>query len=465
MAAITSYENKAVRFFFYSSLAWLIVGMIIGLILAIKYVWPDFLVWGAFLQKYLSYGRIRPVHTHILIFGWLSMAYVAGLLYVIPQLTRKSLEHPRFVRSLGVIWNVYMILAIITLSMGYTTTIEYAETVWPLDLLLIVLVAGITYACFKTIAKRNEKQLYVSLWYFMGSLIWLPFLYIIGNIVTYFISGVPQALAGWFYGHNIIGLWLTTVGVGFIYYLLPLLSKNPLYSHKLSLIGFWTIATFYVWNGPHHLQNGPIPAWLMKAGVVPSVLLIIPVWTVLANVFGTMKGKWHVISENVPLKFVVTGAIFYLITCLQGPFQSLMQPSAILKFTNWIIGHAHMPLFAAFSFVLFALFYYALPTLTGRKIYSQALMNWHFWLSVIGFLIFAFTTWTAGVMQGFAWAEGKQYGVPFLEVVISLQPFSIARAIGGTLMFTGQLIFIYNVRRSLKDGQLLSLEEKSSSTA
>ncbi|MGC5326385.1 cbb3-type cytochrome c oxidase subunit I [Brevibacillus sp. SYSU BS000544] len=456
----TSY--RAVRYLYYSSFVWLLLGMTFGLILAIKYVWPDFLVVGP-LQKYLQYGRIRPVHTKMVLYGWLSTAQVAGLFYVIPKLTRTPLQHPRLALIAGHLWNVFNGVGVITLMLGYTTAIEYAEYLWPIDIVLFALFAGVMFICFRTIANRKEKQLYVSLWYFMGSLIWFPLLYLVGNLPNGVISGIPQALAAWFFGHNIVGLWFTTVGVGFLYYLLPKLTKNPLYSHKLSLIGFWTIATFYVWNGPHHLQNGPIPNWIMKAGTIPSILLIIPVWTVLANVFGTMKGKWQLVSDSVPLKFMLTGSLFYLITCLQGPFQSLMGPSAVIKFTNWIVGHAHMPLFGGFTFINFALIYYGVRDWAGREVYSKKLQETHFWFSVIGFLLFAFSTWTQGVMQGFGWADGKQYGIQFVELMTALRPFSMVRGVGGILMFLGQVVFVYNIFRSVRDGK--PVEKESQKTA
>lgn len=261
----------------------------------------------------------------------------------------------------------------------------------------------------------------------------------------------------WFYGHNVLGLWFTTVGIGQIYYLLPKMTGKPLYSHKLSLIGFWTIATIYVWNGPHHLVNGPIPVWLMKAGIIPSVLLIIPVWTVLANVFGTMRGAWHKVSEDVSMKFLITASIFYLMACLQGPFQALMQVSAVVKFTHWVVGHAHMAPFAAFSFVCFVTIYYAIPRLTGRNIYSKALMNWHYYFSVIGFLMFAFTLWIAGVIQGFAWMEGT----PFIETVTTVQDLVLWRAIGGTMMIVGQFFFVFNIWKTVTSGTKFISDEES----
>ncbi|WP_026690594.1 cbb3-type cytochrome c oxidase subunit I [Alteribacter aurantiacus] len=435
---------RPAKIYFYSSLFWLGAGLTYGLILSLKFIWPNFLAYGP-LQIILQYGRIRPIHTNIVLFGWLTMANVGALFYIIPKLCRNRLSFPRLAYGSAFIWNAVVFAGTVVLTLGYTTTTEYAE--WPLwiDIIVVLMFGAIAFICFATIANRNEKQLYVSLWYFMGSLIWLIGLYIIGNLPYKMLSGVPQFLIFWFYGHNVIGLWFTTVGVGILYYLLPLLTKNPLYSHKLSLIGFWTIATFYVWNGPHHLQNGPIPLWLMKAGVIPSVMLIIPVWSVLANVFGTLKGKWHAVPHNVPLMFVVVGSIFYLITCLQGPFHSLQGPSSVIKFSDWVPGHAHLPLFGAFSFIAFAMMYYAIPKIIDHDIHSKKLMGAHFWFSVVGMFLFAFSTWTAGVLEGLAWIEGAQYGMQFVEMLVGMRPLFIIRAIAGALMLVGQMIFVVNL--------------------
>ncbi|SER90765.1 cbb3-type cytochrome c oxidase subunit I [Salipaludibacillus aurantiacus] len=436
------------KIYLYSSLFWLALGMIYGLILSLKFLWPNFLAFGPF-QVFFQYGRIRPVHTNLVLFGWLTMANIGALFYVIPKLCRNQLSFEKIAAGTGIVWNIIVLAGTVALTMGFTTTTEYAE--WPLwiDVLVILGMAAVALVCFATIATRKEKQLYVSLWYFMGSLIWLIGLYIIGNLPYKLLSGVPQFLIFWFYGHNVIGLWFTTVGVGLIYYLLPYLTRNPLYSHKLSLIGFWTIATFYVWNGPHHLQNGPIPLWLMKAGVIPSVLLIIPVWSVLANVFGTLKGKWHALSRNTPLKFLIVGAVFYLVTCLQGPFHSLQGPSSVIKFTDWVPGHAHLPLFGAFSFVAFSFMYVFLPKMLKTKLYSNKLMEWHFYLAVTGMFLFAFSTWSAGVLEGFAWIEGAQYGMQFVEMLISMRPFFAIRAVAGVAMLISSFVFIYNLAMTI----------------
>jgi cytochrome c oxidase cbb3-type subunit 1 len=445
--------------FWYTSLFWLIVSMIAGLVVAIMQINPDFLHFPGqnALNFALTYAHIRVIHTNGILLAWLSMAMVGAMFYIIPKLTRTPLWSERLGNLTCIIWNLAIAAGVVAICMGYSTGVEYAELPLALDLGVVVLVVLLSINLFMTIAKRTEKQLYVSIWYFVGSLIWLPLVYIVGNIPSSIVGGAAQANMNWFYGHNVLGLWFTTVGIGQIYFLLPKLTGKPLYSHKLSLIGFWTIATIYVWNGPHHLVNGPIPVWLMKAGIIPSILLIIPVWTVLANVFGTMRGVWHKVSEDVRMKFLVTASIFYLMACLQGPFQSLMQVSAVVKYTHWVVGHAHMAPFAAFSFVCFVTIYYCVPRLTGRNIYSKGLMNLHYYFSVIGFLMFAFTLWIAGVIQGFAWMEGK----PFIETIQTVRTLIVWRAVGGSLMIIGQFFFVFNIWRTVKAGTKFVSDEES----
>ncbi len=440
--------DSAAKHFWYSSLVWLLISMLAGLVVALKQIWPDFL--GG--TEFLTYGHIRPIHTNGVLFAWLSTAYIGSMFYMVPRLVRVPLYSEKLGHITALIWNLLIIMAVVTLSMGITTGVEYAELIWPLDIIVAIGVVLVAVNIFATIARRQEKQLYVSIWYFVGSLFWLPLVYIVGNIPSEWIGGAPQANMNWFYGHNAIGLWFTTVGIGQIYYLLPKLTGKPLYSHKLSLIGFWTIATFYVWNGPHHLVNGPIPLWLMKAGIIPSILLIIPVWTVVANIFGTMKGCWDKVKTDIALKFIATASVFYVLTCLQGPFQSLMSVSAVVKFTHWVVGHAHMPLFCVFSFVLFAAMYYVIPRWYGRQIYSKAMCEWHYYLSVIGFLIFAFTMWTAGVIQGFEWMKGT----PFIETVRQVRTLVAFRAVGGAMMIIAQFFFVANLYLTVKKGQPVS---------
>lgn len=430
---------------FISAVIWIIIGMSLGLLTATKQINPDLLN-----NRWTTYGHIRSAHVMLVIYAWLSMAYVGSMFYMIPKLLKTKVFSEKMGNLTCILYNIVIIEGFFALLAGQTSVIEYGEFPLWVDVQILAVIILVAYNLFKTVGQRKEKMLYVSLWYFLGSLLWLPLTWIVGNFPPSLIpSGVQQGLMGWFLGHNAIGLWMTTVGVGQIYYLLPKLTGRPLYSHELSMIGFWTIATFYVWNGPHHLMNGPIPSWISKAGIIPSVLLLIPVWAVMANFFGTMKGAWAETKTNVPLRFVVAGSIFYLMACIQGPLQALPSVSSVIKFSHWTVGHAHMGPFGAFSFTSFAAIYYIIPKIVGKEIFSKRAMEAHFWFSTIGFLIFSFSLWVAGLVQGFAWIEG----IPFLQTVIMMKPYVAGRAIGGTMMYVGQFFLAYNLYKTMKSAR------------
>ncbi|MCW2278916.1 cbb3-type cytochrome c oxidase subunit I [Heliophilum fasciatum] len=450
---LSSAENSAAKNMLLTSMIWFIVPALFGgLFVAIKLVWPTFLGDTSFL----TYGRLRMVHTNGELLGWLSMVQVGAMYYMIPRLLGTKLWSEKLGNFTVWMWNVGLLVGALTLLAGITSGVEYAELLWPLDLYIAVMVILVIVNIFMTIAQRKEKQFYVSVWYFVASILWLPLVYIIGNIPEPFLHlpGVHQLNFNWFYGHNVLGLWFTTMGVAMAYYLLPKVTGLPIYSHRLSLIGFWTIAIFYVWNGPHHLSNGPIPAWLQKAGIAPSLLLIIPVWSVVANMFLTVKGNWHLVKENVIVKFILTASIFYVAACLQGPFHSLMTVSAVLKFTHWTVGHAHMAPYATFSFIGMAGMFYIIPRVTGRELYSWNLANWSYWLGTIGFLVMALDLWTAGILQGFAWADGKDA----MTVVESMRPFMMIRIVGGVLMVASMLVFIWNIMKTVTSGKVVTME-------
>jgi cbb3-type cytochrome c oxidase subunit I len=453
---LSTAENSASRNFMLSSMVWLVISMLVGLILALKMIYPGFLDG----IPYLSFGRIRPIHTNGVLFAWLSAAYIGLIFYIVPKLTGTKLYSERLGNLTVILWNILIVLAVVALAMGMSSGVEYAELPLLLDIYVAIGVILVIVNVYGTIFQRKEQQLYVTLWYILASLIWLPLVYIIGNWP--WLSGINQANINWFYGHNAIGLWFTTAGVGFIYYLLPKLTGNPIYSHRLSLIGFWTLAILYPWNGPHHLVHSPIPMWLMKAGIIPSLLLIIPVWSVVANFFGTMKGKWQLVAEDIRLKFLVTGIIFYLLACFQGPMQALMSVSAVTKFTQWTVGHAHMGPFAGFSFVLFAGIYYIIPKITDREIsINWNLANWHYWLSIIGFIISSGALWIAGAIQGFSWIAGD----PFMQSLVAMKPYFILRALGGSMMLLGQVFLVYNIFTSIAAGQRVETNQPAAPPA
>lgn len=443
----TANDGLASRHAIYSAALWLGLSLTVGTLASFSLVWPDWLraVFPKELWPYIHFGRLRPVHVHIAIFGWLSTMYFAAMYYIVPRLAGVKLFSERLGAATVWFWNITMAAATVTLLMGMTQNREYGEEIWPIDLMVAITVVMLGINVFATVAKRRIKTMYVSLWYMMGSIIWLALLYIVGNKMwdpSGAFTGVTDPIINWWYGHNVIGMWFTTNGVAIAYYLIPLLAGRPLYSHKLSMIGFWSIAAIYPQTGAHHLIWGPVPSWLVSVAAVTSMMMIIPVWTVLTNFYKTASGNWTRFLGSVPGRFILMGSVFYFVTCLQGPTQSLRSWSAVVHFTHWVVGHAHLAMLGAFSFFSFAFAYHALPRLLGRRgMYSEALAGWHFWLSTLGFVIMAFDLWFAGIVQGTSWISGT----PFIQVVVAMKPYMLTRALAGVIILTGQFLYIYNV--------------------
>jgi cytochrome c oxidase cbb3-type subunit 1 len=337
---------------------------------------------------------------------------------------------------------VIILGAVVELALGHNQGLEYAEL--PLWLDVLVVVAWVMFAVniFATVFTRKYQQMYVSLWYILASILWTAFVYIVGNFATMPTTGVNQANLNWFYVHNAVGLIFTPLGLAIGYYFIPKAAETPLYSHRLSMIGFWSLAFVYVWTGAHHMLHGPISQWLQTVAILFSVMLMIPVWTLVWNFFATMKGQWHQLKDNVPIKFLMTGTIFYLLTCFQGPMHSLRTVNAIVSKTDWIPGHAHMAVLGAFSFFAIGGAYYAIPRMIGTRLHSNQLANASFWLWLVGGLTFFVSLWIGGFLQGLQWNDVT---IPFIDTVKFMSPFWAARLVGGTLMFTGVLLFFWNV--------------------
>ncbi|HEY8348004.1 MAG TPA: cbb3-type cytochrome c oxidase subunit I [Symbiobacteriaceae bacterium] len=446
-------EGSASRNFFLTAVLWMAIGMSFGLFASILLIFPD-LVKEIPVLEYFTFGRVRPVHTNLVLFGWLTGAYFGTLYYMIPRLAGTRLYSERLGNFTVVLHNLMMVSFAVSLLMGYNTGREYAEQPWINKILTALLFLLVAYNVFMTLARRTEKELYVTAWYFIGALLTTPVVYAVGNqflLPTNPISGVNDAVVNWFYGHNILGYWFTPVGVGAIYYLLPKMVGAPIWSHRLSMIGFWVIFFVYGPTGAHHLVNGPVPYWLQTVAIAFSVTLIIPVWTVLTNFYGTLNGRWGAVRESVPLKFLVSAMVFYFITCFQGPMQALRSVSALVHFTTWVVGHAHIALLGTFSFIMFASIYYALPRLTGREIWSVKLQEWHFWLTLVGFTMFFVALTVGGLVQGAHWMANQSN--QFIGSVTGQFPYHIVRTLGGAMILSGQVLFIYNIFKSVTAGK------------
>ena len=459
-------ENSAARNFILSSVIWLALVVMVALVLAIKFNWPDFLS----SVSWLSFGRLRPLHVNGALFGWLSMSNVGIMLYIVPRLTGVRLWSERLGNLTCLLWNLFLGFSAVTLLAGYTQGREYAEYILPIDFLLMLCLFLLLYNVFKTVLTRKEKVMYVSLWYFVGALVWTPFIYVVGNNFLMDltglggrgpVSGINDAMLNWWYGHNLIAMWFGNLGLGIFYYFLPVLTRNALYSHRLSLIGFWTLAFFYVWNGQHHLIYGPGPDWLESVAIIFSVLMVIPVFAVVYNFFKTAQGKWHLLFQNsqeaLPLKFLLIGGFAYFLTCMQGPLTNAPRTiNAFFHFTYWVVGHAHLAFLGAFSFINMAAIYYVLPRVLKTPV-SLRLANWHFGLFATGLMTFLGVLHSSAIIQGGLWtAKIQEYdfltgatlwrpAVEHIEVVRSLQPFYFAIMIGAGLMVVGILTFVINV--------------------
>jgi cbb3-type cytochrome c oxidase subunit I len=433
---------SASRNFILSAIFWLLFGTVVGLTAGALMAWPDLI--HDFPQ--LSFGRLRPVHTHGVLIGWLSMAYVGCMFYIIPVLSgAKRLWSERLGNITMVVWNLLVLFGGMAILAGHSEAREYAELVQPFDWMVLtgLLLTGLN--AYMTVLTGKEKKWYVSIWYFLGALFWFPIVYVIGNRTFLAFDGLNDAIAGWFYGHNILGMWFTVGGVGILYYLLPKFTGNPLYSHTLSMIGFWTIGMFYAPTGTHHILQSPVPEWLKAIAVISSVFLLVPVLTVLTNFFMTLKGKWQLAVDHIPMRFAVAAGLAYLLTCIQGPFQATRGINWYLHFSNWVVGHAHLALLATFSFIVFAAIYFIIPKVTGRKIYSRSLAIWHFWLSLVGWILMLVSLTIAGLIQAAMW----HFTIPVDQAAIEMEPYMIVRFISGVLIVFGQVLFLYNMYKTV----------------
>ncbi len=458
-------EDSAARYFIFSSVIWLVLVVSVALILVTKLVWPDFL--GN--TPWLSFGRLRPVHVNVALFGWLSMSSSGIMLYILPRLTGVKLYSERLGNLTCSLWNLLMFGSTVSLLLGYTQGREYAEFILPLDFLLMLNFTLLAYNAFKTVAQMKERVMYVSLWYFLGSLVWVPITYVVGNNFLLDttglggrgpVSGVNDAMLNWWYGHNLIGMWFSTMGLGTFFYFLPVFTGNPLYSHRLSLIGFWTLAFFYVWNGQHHLVYGPGPDWLENVAITFSILMLIPVFAVVYNLFKTTQGKWHLLfdssPEHMPFKFFALGGLSYFLTCTQGPFQAIKTVNAGVHLSYWVVGHAHLAFLATFTTLNMSAIYHILRKLLNVDL-NLRLTRWNFWLLFVGTIIFLGITHAASIVQSTLWlAKIEEYDfisgttvskpvVEFIDIVRLLHPYYFTWWIGAGLAFLGVILFVINV--------------------
>ncbi len=441
------------------ALVWLTVFPFIGILVSIQFHNPEFL--GGI--PWFTFGRLRSVHLGGVLFGSFTSAFIALLYYFVPRLCGTPLYKVEWGWWLLWIWNAFLMLGSLSLCMGYMVGVEYAEYEWPLNLMRFIVVATVAIQVVGTILRRRASRFYVSLWYTLAAGIWTIFNLPLGAVLLPYgpVSGVNSAAIHGLYMHNLVGLWITPAGLATIYYFLPLSAKNALYSHKLSLLGFWTLALFYPMTGTHHYLYSPIPHWTQTVAVVHSLWMIIPVFTVIVNFFGTMLGRWGTVlggggSDNYAAKFLMIGVVYYLIGSFQGSIETLHRFQQLTHFNDFVVGHAHLTVFGAMIMWVVGGLYYVWPRLTGRQLWSDRLASWHLWLTVTGF-----TAMVLGLtVQGFIQGAMLDNGADFVDSVREMQPWWVARTIVGTIMDVALGFMAYNFYKTVREGQPFEGDER-----
>jgi cytochrome c oxidase cbb3-type subunit 1 len=438
-------NHRTARGFCVTSAAWMVIATLVGFTTAIEFIAPDLL--GNI--PWLVLGRIRPIHVNLVIFGFVTPALLAASAYIVPRLLQTELYSEKLGMVTVFIWNVFLVAMVITLAMGHTQGREYAEAVWLIDLLVAAAFTLFFVNLILTIRQRKEPILYVSIWYISAAVILTTIVYGIGNVIWVpgvgALTGIPDAIILWFYGHNILGLLLTPLAVGVAYYVIPSATRSPLYSHTLSLVGFWVLLVLYSHIGTHHLLQVPAPTWLKVIAIVDSIGMVIPVAVVLINLWYTIKGKLGEIHKDIGAKFVLTGTVLYLLTCIQGPMQSLPQVQRVTHFSFWVVAHAHMGILGFSGMIALGGLYYILPKITGRALYSTLLADLQYWLVLIGLIGFMVSLTIAGLIQGNGWLNGETV----YRILPQLHIYNIVRASMGMMIVAGAMIGLYNIVRTL----------------
>ncbi|MFP5213976.1 MAG: cbb3-type cytochrome c oxidase subunit I [Acidobacteriota bacterium] len=448
---------SATKAFFVSSAVWFVVGTSLGFLDATHLAAPELLSDIGFLV----FSRTRPMHTNVVIFGFVGTGLLGASLYILPSLLKTGLYSERLgVASLW-LWNLSVAAGTVTLSVGYSQGREYAEWIWPVDIGILAGFALVFYNLFMTAMRRKEKILYVSNWYIFAGVLFIFLIYFFGNAVwnprSGAIQGLRDAILAWFYGHGIVGLFLTPLAIAVSYYIVPRVVNSPLYSHSLSLVGFWSILVIYTHIGSHHLLQTPIPTWLKVFGIIGSIGMFVPVLTVLVNLWLTMRGRLGLIHADMGGKFVMAGLVWYALVCIQGPLQSLAIVQRVTHLNNWVIGHAHIAVLGFSGFIMLGGIYYILPRITGRPIYSSRLADIQYWLVLIGLTGFLLILTAAGLIQGNGWMNGElEY-----RLLPEVHLYMVLRAYSGVFIVIGAFIGLYNMLRSVYGTAPTTEEDKA----
>ncbi|MFM8740247.1 MAG: cytochrome-c oxidase, cbb3-type subunit I [Cytophagales bacterium] len=461
------YDNKIVKAFLIASVIFGIVGMTVGLLVAIQLFYPAF----NFDFQYTTFGRIRPLHTNAVIFAFVGNAMFAGVYYSLQRLLKARLFSDALSWAHFWGWQLIILAAAITLPLGFSSGKEYAELEWPIDIAIALVWVMFGINMIGTVIKRREDHMYVAVWFYIATFVTVAVLHIVNSFempVTFFKSyswyaGVQDALVQWWYGHNAVAFFLTTPYLGIMYYFMPKAANRPVYSYLLSIIHFWSLIFIYIWAGPHHLLYSTLPDWAQSLGVVFSVMLIAPSWGGMLNGLLTLRGAWDRVREDPVLKFMVVAVTAYGMATLEGPLLSLKNVNAIAHFTDWIIAHVHIGGLGWNGFLIFGMAYWLVPRMWNTKLYSVQMANTHFWLGTLGIIIYALPMYVSGVVQSLMWKEFNPDGFltyqNFLETTTKILPMYMMRAVGGSLYLVGVFFMVYNLMKTAASGKFVADEE------
>jgi cytochrome c oxidase cbb3-type subunit 1 len=468
MQSQATYNYKVVRQFAVMTVIWGIVGMLVGVIIAAQLVWPELNV-----HEFLSYGRLRPLHTNAVIFAFGGCALFATSYYAVQRTSHAPLFAPGLAAFTFWGWQLIIVLAALSLPLGFTSGKEYAELEWPIDILITVVWVSYAVVFFGTIMKRTVSHIYVANWFFGGFILTVAVLHLVNSAeVPVFAAGiltpksysayagVQDAMIQWWYGHNAVGFFLTAGFLGMMYYFVPKQAGRPVYSYRLSVVHFWALIFTYMWAGPHHLHYTALPDWTQSVGMIFSLILLAPSWGGMINGIMTLSGAWHKLRDDPILKFMITSLSFYGMSTFEGPMMSIKTVNALSHYTDWTVGHVHSGALGWVAMISIGSIYYLLPRLFGKpEMHSKKLIEAHFWIATIGVVLYIASMWIAGVMQGLMWRATNVDGTltySFVESVKATYPFWTIRLLGGLLFLSGMIIMAYNMFLTMAGGKAVN---------
>jgi cytochrome c oxidase cbb3-type subunit I/II len=451
------YDDRTARDFAFASILFGAVGIVVGVLIATQLAW-----WQAnFGLPWTTFSRLRPLHTNAVIFAFVGNMMFAGIYYSTQRLLKTRMASDALSRIHFWGWQAVIVAAAITLPLGYTTSKEYAELEWPIDILITAMWVVFAINFFWTLAKRNEKHLYVAIWFYIATIVTVAVLHIVNSLAlplsplkSYSIfSGVQDALVQWWYGHNAVAFFLTTPILGIMYYFLPKAAGRPVYSYRLSIIHFWSLVFMYIWAGPHHLLHTALPEWAQSLGMVFSLMLWAPSWGGMLNGLLTLRGAWDRVREEPVLKFFVAGVTFYGMATFEGPLLSIKSVSGLAHYTDWIIGHVHTGALGWNGLMAFGMFYWLIPRIYRTELHSKRAADAHFWMALVGIVAYMLAMWVSGVNQGLLWkataADGTLAYPSFVETLLAIRPMYVIRMLGGALYLTGFVLMIWNLAKTV----------------